>query len=159
DLSTAMIAARLARLAVELSRACFCFGHALKNAARGERLADMLHLRFIGDHVEHDRAQPLFGEASDPVADLGIAADEIGAVGLEREERLQPIAVLVQLSALAVIEVALPGGVGVTHGQGEKLSILGIVAEALRGCTSRFVACPSGKDSEIQSRRLDASLE
>src|SRR5215475_11172903 len=75
-----------------------------KHAARGERLADVLHLGFIGDHVEHDRREALRRKAAESCADLGIAADEVGAVRLEGQERKQPVAVLRKVSALASLE-------------------------------------------------------
>jgi len=43
-------------------------------------------------------------------ADLGVATDEIGAVGLEGQVRQEPIAIVLKLAALTLIQPPLPDG-------------------------------------------------
>src|SRR4029077_4270712 len=78
--------------------------------------AYMVKFLLVRHHVENDRADVHFREATQPLSDLGITADKVRTICLKRQKREKPITVLMQfIFLLGIVKPLFPDGVGIFH--------------------------------------------
>src|SRR5262249_6841884 len=87
-----------------------------EHAAVCKSFANVLKFLLVGDHVEDDRADVLFGKATQLSSDVGVTTDEIGTIRSIRQKREKPITILVKFPGLAgFFQPPFPDRVGILH--------------------------------------------